>query len=416
MTLLRTAILCLFAAFSAAPSAHAFNKWATGFELGSVTAGVEWNTNAGANQAVVTTPVRSGTYAYRSQGAASVSESIHAVLATDTLDNVFIGYWLYIATAPSSNSNILRWENTLGSSESTIRLNTDRTLGCWSTTQHGSSSTVIPQNEWHHVGVSWNETTDTAECFLDGVSFASGVGPDLGGGAQVSWGFQQTTTGVIFIDDLIYNNDAGTGLEVRTLLVNERVVHLQPNGAGDTTTSISLGGSSPAATAWQSVDEVTPNDNVDIASMTATGSIMDLAMQDASTAGIGAEDEIRLVAPGGRIHADTAAACTWAPGVKSSFNGVVSSGSVTTINTVPWATHDDTANVRRYRLISYEAPSTPGTAWSATTLDTLQIRTFTTDAAPIVGISKVWAMVVFLDNEVAAPAVDDKQYMIIGGD
>lgn len=398
--MIKRIVLCLFALFSAPLHSFAVNRYATGAELGSATAGMEWNTNTGSNHAVVTSPApRTGTYCMKSSGTAQISEYLHRILASDTVMNVNLSAWIYIEQAPSGIVDIMRFENAAGSSESRIRLNTNRTLECWtSVAQLGSDSTAVALNTWTQIGFTWDETTNTASCYLSGSQFATGLSNDLGGGTSISWGFQAAITGVVYFDDIIWNDDQGTNNNA--LPTTEKLVYLRPNGAGDTITTTVIGGTAPAATIWESVDEITPDDAVTFATMTAASSLFDVAMENASVGGIGSEDTVKFVAFGLRGSAASAASATYIPRMKSFSGGVISSGTTTTHAVATYWTNDDTANTRIYQLIAAVAPQTAA-AWTSSDIDGLQLRTATSDATPNVLVTTVWALVAFIDNAAA---------------
>lgn len=401
--LLILGVLCL-----AATRVHGAAQYITGLELSTAPMeGTITGSNAGGGAMASAEQFRSGGFSFKSSATAATSNLAQRTLAGDTVQNIYMGAHIYISSTPSAITDLMRYESAAAASECRWRLAQNRTGECWSSSgKLGSSSVAIASNTWTQIGTYYNEGSNVCVCQAAGVTFSSAAANDLGGGAQFRWGIQTSVTGVVYMDDLYAFDDTGVTQSTWTLA---KIGRLKPNGAGDQTLSISTGGTGPAVTAWQSVDEVLPNEGVDVASMTATTSVMDLTMEDASTAGIGSEDTIQLVAVGARLAAASAANCTWRPGLKTQVNGVVSSGTLTTVAVATYFSHDDTANTRAQKLFQAVDPQAGG-AWTSTLLDSLQVRTFTSDATPVVQISTVWVDVMYLDN---APASGRKRRFVV---
>lgn len=289
-----------------------------------------------------------------------------------------------------------------------LRLTPSRKIQLWDDStpaQSGSDSVAISTDTWTRVEVKADWSNNVSSFSINGISQASGTPPIVDATSfRLGCGCDGTNvTTDLYFDDVAFNDSAAGGNQTGFPGVGS-IVHMHPDGAGDSTVSISLGGNSPAATAWESVDETTPNDYTDISSMTATSSIMDFTLQSAASVGIGTEDTVTLVQIGSRVHMASAASATWRPGLKTQALGIVSSGTLTTTAVVAWNTNDDTRTASPYYKGTFYTDPQAGGALTSALLDTAQLRIFTSDVTPVPGISTTWALIDFVDNAAAGGA------------
>src|SRR3990167_5075679 len=123
--------------------------WSTGFELQSVTSGVEWDTTTG-SPTIDTTTKRSGAASLRmNPSAASVRISHRVTASTERI--AYGRVWLYIASLPAAVEDICGFQENVRLGGLGIRLNTNGTLELWDTgngVQVGSDSSALSTGEW----------------------------------------------------------------------------------------------------------------------------------------------------------------------------------------------------------------------------------------------------------------------------
>src|SRR3990167_7845993 len=135
--------------------------FSSGFELNSLTAGVEITSSTG-TVSIVTSPVRSGTYTLRSNPLSS-NGSIQYTFATSAgKTRVYFRFYLRIATAINTAGAILQVNSYIGDPLLEIRLNTDNSLSLlddYNEVQIGSNSSALNTNTWYRIEVFINTTT-----------------------------------------------------------------------------------------------------------------------------------------------------------------------------------------------------------------------------------------------------------------
>jgi len=375
-------------------NSYAARLWSTGFELQSVTSGVDLGTGVDAI-AISTTTKRSG--------AASLScptggdyFSFTFSAASPTVDH-FLRFYLNIAGYPTTAiGKIFEIRAFDGTNTASIKLNTNGTLELWNentggtAAQVGNDSSALNLDTWYRIEMAFDyigASDNVLTAYIDGVQFATGN--DVGGTADQPvvmylGAIGSTINGGIFIDDVAINDSSGA---VQTGLPGVgSIVYLWPNAAGDTDTSTST------PNGWQQVDESpTPDDDTSVAWLDDANDMLDVNFQSSASAGINSYDNITLVQGGIREKANTAASENWQLGFKSQSNGTVQSGTLTLHDDITWKTNGDVIP-RNYKLTSYTDPQAGG-AWTSSLLDTMQLRASTTDATPDVGISTLWALV-----------------------
>lgn len=378
-----------------------------GFELQSVTAGMEWDADSGAGtKSISTTTVRSGAAALRVNPTASHWYTKHQYRPDSSTGKVFIRFYLRIATAPDANTGIIMVGNTnvdTGANGLQLQLNTDRTLqlNFWngaSQTNVGSPSSALSIGTWYRIELTYDDSVagNTITARIDGAAdFASGNGGDLGGNGFICWGNVDDCTTDIFYDDIAINDD--TGSAQTSFPGAGSIVHMHPTASGD---------NAVATGTFADIDEVTPDDGTTkIVVATATTEIGEYNCESASNAGIDSYDTVTLVSVGIRFGNVSAASANFALRIKSASGGTTTIGGTVTGAVTAYNTHDDTAGLHQYKLTSYTDPTT-GLAWTPTgtnSLDNMQIGVYSpTDATPDINVSTLWALVEYVDG--AAPS------------
>lgn len=135
------------------------------------------------------------------------------------------------------------------------------------TTLLATSTAAFSFNAWHRFEfkVTIDPTAGLAECYVDGVLFVSFTGATQvpGKGRYTNQfflgpaGFAAYASSEFWIDDFLLYDDQGSA--PNNYLGDRKLVTQFPSGAG-ASTQFTIGGSAPAASNWQSVDETPPDD------------------------------------------------------------------------------------------------------------------------------------------------------------
>lgn len=369
--------------------------WSCGFELNSITSDVEFGVITSTGLSIVTSPVRSGTYALQATGSGGPFARFVLTSATDSNGPYFARFYLYISSATNGSCEIVSFRTTAA-----IRLTSSNTLQLWnhnSLTQIGSDSSVLSTSTWYLVELKIDKTggagASIAEAKLNGTSFATTSTATFGTGLTAfNFGFNlnaEGKTGTILFDDMAINDS--TGANQTSYPGSGQIMHLRPNAAGDNT-QLARGGTSVQATNWQGVSEVTPDDGITFNNEHVTGKVDDHNIDD-TPAGIGSSDTINVVQVGIRFSGGAASSnSSLQARVKKAASGTVSSSSAITPTSTTWLTNA-LAAPNNYPLTLYKDPD--GTnAWTKTTLDSAQIGyIISTGTANDAKISDVWLLV-----------------------
>lgn len=385
--------LLLLSLFSPWP-ANADRLWSSGAELNSATANVEINSITGTGSTIVTSPVRSGTYAYDftkgGSAAATFTEKIirSGVDASDTCIRAYV----HVTTSVSTLIPIMRILDAAGNVKTSIRMNTDNTLELWddvTPAQVGSDSSALSATTWYRIELCSTYTLGTTTAYIDNTSFATGTVSAITTNGQLRFGMVTSATGSLQFDDLAINSSDGssqTGLPGAG-----SIVHLRPNAVGDN--AMGSRGGSDSGTAWGQLSEVTPDDATAYYILEDADDIVDVNIT-ATSGIIDSPTSITLVQVGIREAAASAAANGWNLRIESQASGTVVNGTTTTHDDTTYKTNGD-ALPRNYTLTSYVDPQAGG-AWTTSLLDSTQIGVKCTDAAPDCRISTLWALVEFV--------------------
>ena len=204
--------------------------WSSGFELNSLTAGVEITSVTG-SPTIVTSPVRSGTYALSSDVSSSQAWARYT-FASPGIEVVYYRFYLRIATSVSETVNIFDVNSPTEGLSVHIGLTSSNTLQLINDAgvpsgQVGSDSSALSLNQWYRVELAVDSSTIiavTLEARLDGTPFASGeVEWDAGDQGYIDFGIVSIiTSGTILFDDLAINDGDSAVLraEAGVLLMN----------------------------------------------------------------------------------------------------------------------------------------------------------------------------------------------------
>lgn len=355
-----------------------------GFESNTTSANVEWTSFA--NATIQSSVVRSGSYAGRTNSVGVGTSFKYQFSAANSSAEYYFRTYFRINVLPTGTLVIEQIENAAGSAKVGFQLTAGGKLQLWNledNVQIGSdSAATFTTGVWYRAELKVNATTPSATV-IEGryatenqtaTSFASGTINLASGIAALEIGTQTAVEDVdLYWDDIAINNTSGTSENSWPTPGN--VVHMQPNAAGDNNQwAVGAGGTAGVANNYTRVLEVTPDEATTYNKRTAVGTLIDdFNVESSSSAGIGAGDAITLVQIGARLGATSTSSSnrTGIFRIKGQASGTVSESASIAFNVNGWATNSITTP-RTSPLTAYVNPQT-GTAWTPTTLDTMQI-------------------------------------------
>lgn len=359
----------------------------SGAELQSTADGFEFDyaVGGGSRLTIDTSIKRTGNASYKmASAAATATYFARYALAADGV--LFMRFYIYIQTLPSTNSESLVefYDATETTSRLSIAITTTGALqlhkGNIASTQIGSDSAPLSTNTWYRIELKAQDGgSPEAEARIDGVVFASGSDGayNFASGMFYLGPTNGDTAFVVNYDDVALNDNSGTA---QTSYPGEgRIVLALPTGAGDSAATTGI---------FSYINEIPPSNTATSGStmieLDANPTNGEYAMTDSSTLGIAASDTITLVAVYARIREETAGTSNYMLRLKSASGGTTSvSSSVDAGDTTP-RTNPSTTTSFGNSLISYTDPTT-GAAWTPTgtnSIDNMQAGVGTTDGAP----------------------------------
>ncbi|HUD20551.1 MAG TPA: LamG-like jellyroll fold domain-containing protein [Candidatus Saccharimonadales bacterium] len=375
--------------------------WTSGAELNSTTAGVEYDisgtSGGGGNVTIDSAIKRSGNYSYKVVTTASGNVIVGKYFASA---NQTAPYWarayIYVPAAPSASPDILMFRDTAAATKISVRLTTAMKLQLRNGeagTQIGSdSTTTLSTNTWYRIELFTDTTTLAggvkAELRLDGVSVASTTAATLTTGvARLYWGMTaNATTSTIYFDDLAIND--GTS-RTGNWPGQGKVVAMRPDSAGD---------NSAWTGTYANVNEVTPDDASGYISSSTSGQLEDLNLQSSASAGIGANDFIKLVAVEQRYTRASASSNSTRVRIKATSGGTVDESASLTDSVTTWHT-DKSTTPYIPQLTEYDLPGSSTALWTPATLDTAQIGVNNvTSAGSGTQVSTLWLTVEYMPS------------------
>jgi hypothetical protein len=307
---------------------------------------------------VVSSPVRSGAYAYQITMAAGYFDGVF----TGAKDVTYMARaWVNIANYPSSELStghrllaILTGATELDvvtlRSDGFLRLGTTGTL---------LTASALALNTWYclelSVSVASGTNVVTSVARLNATQFATRTnGTSTNAPNRVRWGGVSgtpTTASVVYFDDLALNDTTGSA-QTSWPGVEGRVIHLLPKADAAAGTDWKLGtGTTPSANAYDAVNNKPPvgvsngaagsdakqiRDSV--ASVTEPASDADFTMQTYVEAGMGASDEISLLRAIA-VLSDTSSSVAVSAGLAITANPSLAEDTVATLSTTLASTY-----------------------------------------------------------------------------
>ena len=383
--------------------------WTSGYELGTLTANLEWTTgnsvSGGCAIAIESTIVKSGTYSgkYTNTGVSGVGRSEMQFISTAAAGPWYARMYFRTASIPSSGSvAIIGFINIGGANYgSAIYLSTTGALRCSiggnliGTTAAGA----IVANTWYRIELYeyYNSPDMIIQARLDGVEFANTPSATIGTAATVVSGLTvgnlSSITGYeYYIDDIAIND--GTGSVQNSWCGEGKVIHLRPNAAGDVNTfATTTGGTAGLANNFTRVNEVIPDTGTTVNQASA---LNQEDMFESSNSGIGASDAVTLVQIGGS-YADQSAGTDAVSALRLQLKKISGGTVLQSANLIPNSTTiaTNSPSPRIYKLTAYTDPD--GAAWTQTTLDTMQIGyKETAFNARHIRVSTLWALIEYI--------------------
>lgn len=390
--------------------------WHSGFELNSTSSGMEYTATSGVGTVftIVTSPVRSGTYAAKFlANNSSVGQARFNFASSDQNGQFYLRVYIRIDTIVSAATNILIMRNNANADKIGIRLNTDNTLtlrNLEDSASIGSDSAALNTGQWYRIEIAADTTTPSSTAVaarVDGVEFASGSANLATGLAALVLGFSTVfATGEVYMDDVALNDSSGSFQN--SYPGSEKIINIRADSAGD---SNQLG--SAASTNYQQIDEITPDDASTIIDIGADAAD-DTDDYNLSASGIGASDVVNVVLVGVRYGASASSSNdSFAVRIKDSSGGSVEESADITPTATAYTTNAN-GTPKLYPLTSYNLPGASTDPWTQATLDTAQIGIRkTVAAANDTRISALWLSIGYTPYVEPPPPVSFNNYLAV---
>lgn len=375
--------------------------WSSGFELQSVTSGIEWDSITAVDVSIDTTIKRSGAASIKTAPTGFPSFIKHAFRSANKAGVYGRAYFRFDGLPATAETSLFSFLES-----STERIGVDlQTDGTLDVDVPGESTvtgtTVLSAGTWYHLELKADPANTSWELRIaeDGSALATESSGTLGSGTidSVQLSNDNVTDDIdIWFDDVAVNDSRGT--YQNSWPGNGRIVHLHPNANGDNDS----GFESPTSSSWEVMDEITPDDASTAYELRSNDDIVDVNIEAGSAIGMdeGAGDTITLVSVGTRVVGDNSTPATYYTRLKSQSSGTVAQSVLIELTSASYVTHsDDTPNI--YTLTSYVDPQAGG-AWTTSLIDSTQIGMQVKDAIPDVWTTAMWLLVEYAEPEAAA--------------
>lgn len=388
-----------------------------GFELNSITNGVEFTTVLG-SPTISSSTFRSGAYALRISSLTSVTAmGFRYQYLSSASSPIFARFYVRFATLPSAENVIASFNNTNALTTPNVYISVDNTGVFRLYDEDGQITTGGPNSNglsnpvstgvWYRVETKLDQSgssgTHTVEAKISientaGVVYATASNRAVGSGlinihlgGNLAASAEAQTQGDWFFDDVAVNDSTGS---FQTSYPGAgSIIHLKPSAAGDINTfAIQIGGTAGSGNNFTRVNEVPPDD-----ATTYNGSAVlsqeDLFNCDNTPVGLTIADTINVVSVGIRMADLVSADATSAfkVEIEKTTAGTKSQSGNLVPNSTTWLTNAAAAP-RNYPLITYQDPDSA--VWTKTTLDSMQIGyLLTVTNVQTIAASNVWALV-----------------------
>lgn len=375
--------------------------WQCGWEANSLTAGVEITSALGtAPPTVVTSPVRTGTYAMRA------NPSSDAALVTYTVysaNQSIVGYqrvYVRIATAPGGGETpqVLRFVNSSSSTTSAIVLNNNRKFDLYdsSLAKVGTvSSPALPLNTWAMVELSQDSSVNPSvlTARYNGTVFATGSNAAQSPWSRIHCGAAGTSSCDLYLDDWAINDSTGT--TQNSWPGEGNIIHLKTNATGDANQWNQTGNTPGTTGNFALLADVPPDDATN---MVQSGTSGNIDMYNVGASGLHADDTVSAVLVGARFANNTADATTaFRIRAEKTASGTVSESASIIPNSTTWVTNNKAGTGGIFPLALLLDPD--GNPWTQATLDTMQVGLNLTAAGTNrIQVTSVWASVDYVTS------------------
>lgn len=379
----------------------------------------EFRLVSGAAATFDTSVVRTGTYSGKISGLSSATRAGFLQCFGALSDGAFFfRTYIRLDTLPTADNVVIALVNGTAINSTIIaciKVSSTGTLKLFTGTgsQVGSASAALTTGQWYMVDIRYDRTpaggSQVLEARIDATVFATSSALTFAGQIRsIIWGgnlnAESQTTGVWYFEDLAINDSTGS---FQTSYPGKgKILHALVSGAGDNT-QWTIGGSAPAATNYESVDENSPDDDTTIVSSNTLNRIDDYTV--AAISGITTSDTISVVAVGSRNSGigTGASNATFALRIKASTGGTTDQGTTVISNGNAWTNNQSDNNSRIFSLVNYFKPGT-STPWTKTDLSAAQIGVKLVAASTnATKISTLWISVDFFQPEAYSQSVSD---------
>lgn len=389
-----------------------------GFELQSVTNGMEFDNIYG--PAVETTEKHSGDACFKHAGsilASDVNGMDHQFSSSST--RVFARYYFKIS-ALENDATVANYYDLLSGATNVISVQISNVGGTYSaTTYYNNFAANLPSTfnvttgVWHYLEIEYDSTpADGSEVLrvrLDGVEQVSSTALTYTTktvntvSCGIFNGSASTITGSTTYTDDIGVNDTAAGTGQTSYPGAESIVYMRPDASGDSTQWQDDGSAVQGTSLVGNIDDdPTPNDATDYNKRTTNSPTTTPTdyynFETAAAAGIGTNDQIKLVAIGFRGGATSATSTgrSIVLRVRSESGGTPAASGTVDISVNGWITHSDPVP-RVHKVVSYDDPSyTSGSPWTPSRLNNMQAGyQANVSSANEIRISALWAIVCF---------------------
>ncbi len=367
--------------------------YTSGAELNSAASGVECEAVSASNVSISSTTVRSGSYAWRFNATAGTGFCTTSMYTSNQNNIGYFRMYMNVASIPSTTNTIVRILTVSGSVVSRLRFLSSGKVQLENS--DGSTiigtSRVLATGRWYCIEIKHDATTNPGalELRIDGATIGSGANNIQGSWGEVRWGGVATnSTYDFFLDDIAINDNSGSFQN--SYPGSGKCILLHPNAAGDTT-QWTIGGSVPAATNWQSVNENPPDDAVTFVSDLVLNNV---DMYNVTNSGLAAGDTINVVQVGARFNNSNSADATSAfkLQIEKTASGTITQSAAITPNSTSWRTNVAGGAQSNYPLTLYQDPDASN--WTPTTINSMQIgMTGSLIGVRAIQITNIWAYV-----------------------
>ena len=401
------------------------------FELNATDAGYEVTNETGApNRPTISSATkRSGAYSLRISSLPSgAAKGIQYQFANNAsfLARWFPRTYLCIATLPSAENTIIELNDAAAFTTPVVKVTLDNTGVLRLYDEDGvigspSSALTADGTTWYWIDFEFyavsGSATGVVRCRLDGTEFAGATDRNLSVGINnLCLGgnllLEAQTTGEWFFDDVAVNDPQGSFQNSYPYASN--IIRLKPDSAGDNN-AWARGGTDSGAN-WSQTDEITPDDATDYVASGTLNQVDDYNVE-ATPAALDSGATINVVVVGCRntLSSATGGDPRVVLRIKASASGTVEESSELAKNNVVWNTNNDGTKPSNYLLTLYDLPGASTTAWTKSTLDTMQIGArISVDDSDQVLISTLWALVDYTPSGVSDLTVSKSEAVTLG--